>query len=293
MKTRNTARAANSIVRIYDEPGPKTRRNMQIGSAVSMLALGALVIAGTAQFAAHGQLDPAKWAPFLSGAVWIYLGAGLLGTLQSAAVVAVLGGILGLFLAFGRMSRSKPIRWISSLYVEVARTVPVLLLIYLMLFGLPQLGINAPTLWKMAIPLTFTTSAVFAEILRAGITNLPSGQLEAALSLGLSRGQAMRFIILPQAARNVSPSLLTQFVSLLKDTTLGYIVAYTDLLYRAQLLTAYLNQLIPTYIVITLVYLAVSGSLTALATHLQKRLDRKPVPAVVPAVLPALEHSAR
>ena len=291
MKTRNAARSASSIVRIYDEPGPKTRRNMRIGSVVSLLAIAALVIAGTAQFAAHGQLEPAKWTPFLSSAVWAYLGAGLLGTLESAAVVAVLGGVLGLFLAFGRISQSRPIRWVCSLYVEVARTVPVLLLIYLMLFGLPQLGINAPTLWKMAIPLTFVTSAVFAEILRAGITSLPSGQMEAALSLGLSRGQAMRFVILPQAARNVSPSLLTQFVSLLKDTTLGYIVAYTDLLYRGQLLTAYLNQLIPTYIVITLVYLAVSGSLTALATRLQKRLDRKPLPVVVPAALPALEHS--
>ncbi|WP_426302796.1 amino acid ABC transporter permease [Arthrobacter sp. R-11] len=275
--------------RIYDEPGPRTRRNMRIGSAVSFVAIAALLAFATGQFAAHGQLEPAKWAPFLTPTVWLYLGAGLAGTLQAAAIVAVLGGFLGLLLALGRISRSRPIRWLCSTYIEIARTVPVLLLIYLMLFGLPQLGINAPTVWKMVIPLTFCTSAVFAEILRAGITSLPSGQAEAAMGLGLSNAQALRHVILPQAARNVSPSLLSQFVSLLKDTTLGYIVAYTDLLYRGQLLTSYLHELIPTYIVITLVYLTVSASLTALATRLQKRLDRKPTLAVVQAPLPALE----
>ena len=275
--------------RIYDEPGPRMRRNMRIGSAISVAALALLVFSGVAQFAAHGQLEPEKWTPFLTAPVWLYLGAGLLGTLQSAGVVAVLGGILGVFLALGRISTVRPVRWFCTVYIEVARTVPALLLIYLMLFGLPQLGINVPVLWKMALPLTFSTSAVFAEILRAGITSLPKGQSEAGASLGLSRAQTMRHVILPQAARNVSPSLLTQLVSLLKDTTLGYIVAYTDLLYRGQLLTSYLHELIPTYLVITLIYLTVSGSLTALATRLQKRLDRTPRAAIVDVALPALE----
>jgi glutamate transport system permease protein len=99
----------------------------------------------------------------------------------------------------------------------------------------------------------------------------------------------MRLVILPQALRNVAPSLLTQFVSLLKDTTLGYIVAYTELLYRGQLLTSYINQLIPTYIVVASIYLVVSGSLTALASHLQQRTTRKPAVMTVLPPIPVLE----
>jgi glutamate transport system permease protein len=277
---------------IYDEPGPRTRRNVRIASVISALALVALVGAGLWQFGSHDQLNPQRWAPFTQWVVWQYLLTGLLGTLQSAGIVAVLGSVLGTLLALGRLSRRRPVRWVCIAYIEVARTVPVLLLIYLMLFGLPQLGINVPTLWKMVIPLTFVTAAVFAEIVRAGITSLPSGQAEAALSLGLKHSQTMRLVVLPQALRNVAPSLLTQFVSLLKDTTLGYIVAYTELLYRGQLLTSYINQLIPTYIVVTLIYLVVSGSLTALASRLQKRTTTKSsVLPLLPPPVPVLEHA--
>jgi glutamate transport system permease protein len=274
---------------IYDAPGPRTRRNVRIASVISAVALLALVGAGLWQFGSHDQLNPQRWAPFTQWIVWQYLLTGLLGTVQVAGIVAVLASVLGTFLALGRLSSVALVRWLCVCYIEVARTVPVLLLIYLMLFGLPQLGINAPTLWKLAIPLTFATAAVFAEIVRAGITGLPTGQTEAALSLGLRQSQTMRLVILPQALRNVAPSLLTQFVSLLKDTTLGYIVAYTELLYRGQLLTSYINQLIPTYIVVASIYLVVSGSLTALASHLQQRTTRKPAVMTVLPPIPVLE----
>lgn len=270
---------------IYDQPGPRTRRNIMIGSVLSVLLMAGIVAMGLWQFGSHGQLAPELWAPFTQWPIWNYLLMGLLGTVQVAAIVAVLASVIGVFLALGRLSHFRPVRRFCTAYIEIARTVPALLLIYLMLFGLPQLGINAPVLWKLAIPLIFSTSAVFAEIVRSGIKSLPRGQREAALSLGLSGSQAMIHVVLPQALRNVTPSLLSQFVSLLKDTTLGYIVAYTELLYRGQLLTSYLHQLIPTYIVITCIYLVVSGSLTAIATRLQKRPRRK---AAAPTDKPAV-----
>ena len=207
---------------------------------------------GLWQFASHGQLDPEKWAPFTDPAVWQYLFVGLLGTLEATIVVAVLSAALGVVLAFGRMSHRIWISRLSGAYIEIARTVPVLLMIYLMLFGLPQIGINVPTLWKLAIPLTIANSAVFAEIIRAGVLSLPRGQREAALSLGMRSTQATRLVVLPQAVRNVTPSLVTQLVSVMKDTSLGFIVAFTELLYRGQVLATYLHLLIPTYIVVTL-----------------------------------------
>lgn len=283
-RRRRTAYAASFM---YDVPGPRGRRNILIGSIVSCVLFAAVIGYGLWQFASHGQLDPARWAPFTEWPIWQYLLVGLLGTLEAAAIVAVLGGLLGVLLALGRISRLRAVRWLCGFYIEIARTVPVLLVIYLMLFGLPQLGINLPVLWKLVVPLTIANSAVFAEIIRAGILSLPRGQREAALSLGMRPGQAMRFVVLPQAARNVAPSLVTQFVSLLKDTSLGYIVAFTELLYRGQVLASYLHLLIPTYVAVTVIYLVVNGSLSAFASRLQrgprKRTSAQPVLPALPA----------
>jgi glutamate transport system permease protein len=237
--------------------------------------LVAVVTVAAVQFGSHGQLDADRWTPFLTAGIWQYLLVGLWGTIQAAALVAVLGGAFGLLLALGRLSHNRPIRWVSTAYIEIARTIPVLLLIYLMLFGLPQLGLNFPLLWKLVIPLTIANAAAFAEIIRAGILGLPAGQNEAAVSLGLSRGQAMRLVVLPQALRFVTPSLVTQLVSLVKDTSLGYIVAFTELLYRGQVLAAYNHFLIPTFVVVTLIYLVFNGALSTLASRLRRRPGKR------------------
>jgi len=260
---------------LYDEPGPRTRRRILIWSIVSAIVILGLIALALTQFAAKGQLDGDRWAPFLDIAIWEYLGVGLLGTLQAAALTAVLGFALGLVLALGRLSRVGWIRWICTAYIEIARTVPVLLLIYLMLFGLPQLGLNLPVLWKLVIPLTIANAAAFAEIIRAGVLALPRGQAEAGLSLGMTRWQVDRKVVLPQALRFVAPSLVVQLVSLLKDTSLGYIVAFTELLYRGQVLSTYNGLLIQTFVVVTAIYLALNGSLSGLAARLQKRPGRR------------------
>lgn len=277
---------------LYEPPGPRGRRNIMIGSIVSALALIGLLALGLWQFGSHGQLDAEKWLPFTEWAIWEYLFVGLGGTLLAAAIVAVLGSLFGIVLALGRLSKVRVIRWLSTGYIEVARTVPVLLLIYLMLFGLPQLGINFPTLWKLVIPLAIANAAVFAEIVRAGILSLPKGQAEAALSLGMRPHQAMRLVVLPQSLRNVSPSLVSQLVSLLKDTSLGFIVAYTELLYRGQVLSAYNHLLIQTFLVVTFIYLVVNGSLSAFAFRLQRPgRKRMPVPQAVPTLAATLPHA--
>jgi glutamate transport system permease protein len=272
----------HSGLRLYDEPGPRARRRIRNWSVVCALLIVGGVVAALLQFGSRGQLDAERWTPFLQGAIWQYLLVGLLGTVQAAAIVAVLGSVIGLFLALGRLSRTRPVRWACTAYIEVARTIPVLLLIYLMLFGLPQLGLNLPLLWKLAIPLTIANSAAFAEIIRAGVLALPRGQSEAGLSLGLSRWQVDRKVVLPQALRFVTPSLVTQLVSLVKDTSLGYIVAFTELLYRGQVLSAYNGLLIQTFVVVTMIYLVFNGSLSALASRLRRRPVAKSAARPVP-----------
>ncbi|MFU8947646.1 amino acid ABC transporter permease [Mycetocola zhadangensis] len=280
---------AQQKVSLYDEPGPKTRRNIRIWSVVVTLLLLALVGAGLAQFGSKGQLDADKWTPFLSWPIWQYLFVGLWGTIQAAALVAVLGGLLGVFLALGRLSNVRLVRWLATGYIEIARTIPVLLLIYLMLFGLPQLGLNFPLIWKLVIPLTVANSAAFAEIIRAGILGLSRGQREASLSLGMSEAQTTRLIVLPQALRFAAPSLITQLVSLVKDTSLGYIVAFTELLYRGQVLSSFNHLLIQTFVVVALIYLVFNGALSSLAARLRtsptKRSPARPgTPAPAPIV---------
>lgn len=265
----------NSTLSLYDEPGPRTRRRILIWSVVSAVVILGLITLALVQFASKGQLDSDRWLPFLDIGIWEYLGVGLLGTLQAAALTAVFGFVLGLLLALGRLSRVRWISWLCTAYIEIARTVPVLLLIYLMLFGLPQLGLNFPVLWKLVIPLTIANAAAFAEIIRAGVLALPRGQAEAGLSLGMTRWQVDRKVVLPQALRFVAPSLVVQLVSLLKDTSLGYIVAFTELLYRGQVLSSFNGLLIQTFVVVTVIFLALNGGLSGLAARLQKRPGRR------------------
>lgn len=255
---------------LYDVPGPRTRRRILVWSVLSVLVFAGLAGVGVWQFAAHGQLDADRWAPFTQWPIWEYLLVGLLGTLEAAAYVAVLSAVAGIFLALGRLSHVRVVRWLATGYIEIARTLPVLLMIYVTLFALPGVGVNLPLLWKLVLPLTVANSAAFAEIFRAGILSLPRGQSEAALSLGLTRAQSMRFVELPQAVRHVTPSLVSQLVSLLKDTSLGYVVAFTELLYRAQVLSAYNHLLVQTFLVVTFIYLVCNGSLSFVAHRLRR-----------------------
>ena len=255
---------------LYDVPGPRTRRRIAVWSVVSGVVLLGVLGLGVWQFARHGQLDAASWAPFTRWPIWRYLLVGLLGTLEAAAYVAVLSSVAGVFLALGRLSPLRVVRWPATAYIEVARTLPVLLMIYVTLFALPGVGVDLPLLWKLVLPLTVANAAAFAEIVRAGVLSLPSGQSRAALSLGLTRAQTMRHVVLPQAIRHVTPSLVSQLVSLLKDTSLGYVVAFTELLYRAQVLSAYNHLLVPTFLVVTFIYLVCNGSLSFVAHRLRR-----------------------
>lgn len=279
----------SDVSHLYDAPGPVARRRIRIATALTGLAILGIVAAAAWQLHRHGQLAADRWTPLLEPSILRYLMTGLRGSVVAAAVVVVLAFPLGVLLAVARTSPRAAVRIPAAVFVEVFRTVPVLLLIFVMLFALPRYGINPSVLWKLAIPLTVANAAATAEIVRAGILSLPAGQTEAGLSLGMRRGQVVVRVVLPQALRNVTPSLVSQVVSLLKDTSLGYVVAYTELLYRAQVLTSFNRLLIQTYVAVTLIYLVVNGTISWLAVRLRDRLDA-PVSAP-PGVTPTLEST--
>ncbi|NUW44067.1 amino acid ABC transporter permease [Nonomuraea rhodomycinica] len=244
---------------------------MRIATVLGALATVALAVLAVRQFAANGQLDAARWQPYATWPMWRYLLNGLGSTALAAVVSAALAMAFGLVLGLGRLSPRRWARGPAVGYVEVVRTVPALLLVYVVLFALPRYGLDLPLFWKLVVPLSVSHAASFAEIFRAGILSVERGQSEAGLAVGLTPGRTMRLIVLPQAARRVLPSIVSQSVGLLKDTSLGFVVSYTELLYSAKVLANYNGLLIQTYIVVALVYLVVNMSLSKLARTLEAR----------------------
>ncbi|MER5318517.1 amino acid ABC transporter permease [Streptosporangium roseum] len=259
---------------LFDEPGPRARRRIRVATVVGAVAVLGLLALAVRQFAANGQLDADRWQPYATWPMWRYLLDGLWSTVLAAVVSAALAMAAGLALALGRLSRRRWVRLPAAAYVEVVRTVPALLLVYVVLFALPRYGLDLPLFWKLVVPLAISNAAAFAEIFRAGILSVERGQSEAGLAVGLTHGQTMRMIVLPQAARRVLPSIVSQSVGLLKDTSLGFVVSYAELLYSGKVLATYNGLLIQTYIIVALVYLVVNASLSKLARILEARQPR-------------------
>ncbi|UER54569.1 amino acid ABC transporter permease [Kineosporiaceae bacterium SCSIO 59966] len=257
---------------LYDEPGPRTRRLIQVGTVA-----GALVLAGVAafvlvQFSSRGLFDADRWDIFVERTdVWEFLGRGLLATLQAAATGAVLAGVLAVVLAVLRMSRNGFVRRTTAVVIELFRGLPVVLL---MLAGALLLPVSL--FWAVVIGLTIYNAAVMGEILRAGILSLPKGQTEAAYAIGLTHFQTLRMILLPQAVRQMLPSLVSQLVVLLKDTSLGYIVGYLELLRSVQNLRDFFGNryLFSVFFVAAAIYITVNFLVSRLAVLTERVLSR-------------------
>ncbi len=256
---------------LFDAPGPRGRRRIRVATAISTVLVVLLVAAGMRQFAANGQLDWARWQEYTSLPLLRFLFLGLVGTLEAAGVSIVLAMAGGIVLALCRLSSRRLLRWPAYAYIEVMRTIPALLLIYVMIFALPEYGINLPVFWKLVVPLSVSSAASFAVIFRAGILSLERGQGEAGLAIGLTHTQTMRYVVLPQAVLRLLPAIISQSVGVLKDTSLGFIVSYNELLFSGQVLASFTHRVIQTYLIVALIYLVVNGSLSKLARTLEAR----------------------
>jgi glutamate transport system permease protein len=280
---------------LFDVPGPRARRTYRIVGAVAVLALlglVALIIRGLAN-PVDNQLTAEKWSPFLDPVTWTaYLLPGLLNTLKAAAIAVVLSLVLGLLLGVGRLSSVRVVRGLCGAFVEFFRSVPVLvMMIFSYYFGVFVLGIvgDAASLFGVVAGLTLYNSSVIAELIRSGVFSLPRGQREAGLALGLTPGQTTRTILLPQAVTAMLPSLLSQLVVILKDTALGYIINYSELIRGGQNLSTNYGNLIPAFLVLAAMFIAINYALTAVARLVERRLQRsaKGGPPVGPALTEA------
>ncbi|MER7395600.1 amino acid ABC transporter permease [Streptomyces sp. NPDC000151] len=267
---------------LYDAPGPKARVRNRVYSVVGALAVLALIVFAIMRLAAKGQLAPEMWDIFNYAGVRTTIRDGVLTTLQVFAVAAVLSLVLGVLLAVGRLSDHKPVRWLTTGFIELFRAVPLLITIYvlwvLFLSYKTELGFTGEgtQFWALVIGLTVYNGSVQAEVLRAGINSVPKGQSEAAYAIGMSKTQVMTSVLIPQAVRAMLPTIISQLVVTLKDTSLGYVITYQELLYAIQQLAGNTvvndeNPYVPMIIVGGAIYVAMCLLLSALANWIERR----------------------
>jgi glutamate transport system permease protein len=284
---------------LFDAPGPKARLRSRVVAVVGGLVLAGLVILLVRALAARDQFTGARWLPFLEPTTWTaYLLPGLRNTLVAAFFAIILAVVLGILLGMGRLSGLAPLRWACGVFVEFFRAVPVLMMMlfayYLFLFGF-QISGDYLSLYGVVAGLTFYNSSVIAELIRSGVGALPAGQREAGLAIGLTPFQTLRTVQLPQAVTLMLPSLVSQLVVVLKDSALGFLILYPELIRSGQTLASSRGNLIPTFLVIAAIFIVINYLLTLLARFVERRLQTRrgpKAPPTDPMLNPAMAPAA-
>ncbi len=268
---------------LYDVQGPRARRRVLIGSIVGAVLVVGLLAFAVQRLAANEQFEADLYRPFIEEPdLYKRLWTGLRNTLKAAAFALLLALLLGTILAFGRLSSIALLRVPAIAVIEFFRGVPLLLLILFFFLAFPlAFQIDLPPLYALVFGLTLYNGAVIAEIIRAGVLSLPKGQTEAAYAVGLTRSQTLRVVLLPQAVRIMLPALVSQLVVLLKDTSLGFVIGFEELLRIGGQAVQVLDNPIQLYVLIALIYIAINIALGRLAGYLEGR-QRRTYGAVVP-----------
>lgn len=253
---------------LYDEPGPVARRRILLGSVAGSVVLAAGLVWVVLKLRSEGIFDGNRWDVFEESVVWESFAKAWWATVRAAGVAAVLALLFAVVLAVWRMAKNPILRLPGTIVIELLRGLPLLILILFLLLGFGLSSFRA-----LVLGLTLYNGAIIAEILRAGITSLPVGQSEAAYAIGLTRGQTLRTILLPQAVRRMLPSIVSQLVVLLKDTSLGFIVAYVELLRRARLNAGFYGDryTFSFFFIAAAMYVITNFTVSRLAVWLERR----------------------
>lgn len=264
---------------LYDVPGPRAvLRNRMIG-VVTVAVIAALLGFVIYRFAETGQFSAEKWYVFTFSTVWVQIAEATGRTLAAFGAAAVLALLLGFVLAIGRMSDHAWVRVPITAIVELLRAIPVLIMMLLMYYGLPVVGVDVDVYWAVVIPLMLYNGSVLSEVIRAGVEALPSGQGEAGYAIGLRKSGVMQLILLPQAIRAMLPVIIAQLVVTLKDTALGFIITYQELLSFAKLIGSqgtYNRPILQAAIVAAVIYIGLCLILSGIAKWVEIRLRRSP-----------------
>lgn len=279
-------------VSLFDAPGPRGRRRIMVLNlvgAVVVLGLLGWVLVGMHR---QGQLTAEKWSPFLTSSIWQhYLIPGLWATVRAAALATVTAFVFGILFGLGRLAKNGLVRRACDVVVEFFRAVPVLVMMFFF-YAVFAYGDLIPSqrapFFGVVTALTLYNGSVIAELVRSGIQSLPRGQREAAFAIGVTPAGSLRWIELPQALIAMMPSLISQLVIILKDTGLGYLINYAELLRQARLVGSSNANLLPALIVAAVIFIIINNILTVVAERIARGSSRRsaarPVAGVAAAV---------
>jgi len=261
---------------LYDAPGPRGRvRNRLIAVAFGVVLLAAVAYAVWV-LDDKQQLTSEKWKPFTQADMWTtYLLPGLWGTLKSAVLSIVFALLLGAVLGIGRLSDHRPVRWLAGIVTEFFRSIPVLILIIFAYYLFAQYAIFPSSQLAFAATVTGLTlynGSVIAEILRSGIKSLPRGQTEASQALGMRKSQSMLLVLLPQSVAAMLPALVSQMVIALKDSALGYLIGYIEIVRSGIQSATYFGNYLPALMVVAVIMIIINFTLSTVATRLERRI---------------------
>jgi len=272
---------------LYDVPGPRARRRALLGTVVAVIGFAFLAFLVARRLADRGQFDGDLWSPWLDpsseqfGDVWNLVGKGAAATLVAATLAILLSLVLGVLLGVSRMMLGRVGRTPVIGFIELFRGLPVVVTIVFVWRALVELGVDLsglpgePALWYLVIGLALYNSVIIAEILRAGVAALPRGQAEAARAVGLTEGQVMRYVLLPQAFRIMLPALISQLVVILKDTSLAAVIGlgYLELLRRGNQISQVLDNPIQSLFMVAIMFITINYALSRLAVTVERRVS--------------------
>nr|WSW42872.1 amino acid ABC transporter permease [Streptomyces sp. NBC_01001] len=267
---------------LYDLPGPRTRRrHFLYGIASTVVILGLLAWILYLLFDAD-QFTAAKWSPFTYKGIQELLLKGLGNTLKAFLYASVFSLVLGAVLATGRLSVHRPVRWAATVCVEFFRAMPVLVMIFFIFVALKVQPLPA-----LVAGLTLYNGSVLAEVFRTGINSVDRGQREAAYALGMRKTQVMTYVLSPQAVRAMLPTIISQLVVALKDTSLGYLITYEEFLHAGKLIASNLDYdlpFIPVVMIISPIYIGMCMLLSWFAGWVARFERRSPKTEAVEVV---------
>jgi len=206
--------------------------------------------------------------------LWPLVSGALVGTIPLALASFVLGLLIALGIALMRLSRITLVSGIARVYISIIRGTPLLVQLFVIFYGLPSLGIKIDPWPSAIIAFALNVGGYAAEVIRAAILSVPKGQWEAGHTIGMSRSQTLRRIILPQAARVSVPPLSNTFISLVKDTSLASLILVTELFRQAEKIATFTSEFMILYLEAALVYWVVCLFLSSGQNVIEKRLDR-------------------
>lgn len=253
---------------LFDVPGPRAAARHRIYTWISALVLTAILGLILWKLWVEGEFEPEIFEAMTQPNIWRAIGQGLWATVSAAAIAIVLSVIFGTVFAVARLSDHAWIRWPAVVVVEFFRAVPLLLLILFLFIAYSE---YLTDFWALVLALMLYNGSVLAEVFRAGINAVPKGQSEASYAIGMRKNQVMRLVLIPQAVTIMLPAIISQCVIVLKDTALGLIIAYQDLVAEGGRIVEFINASVVPMGIVALIYIAMNYALSRLAVYLERR----------------------